>query len=142
MSKKNKNEKVAASQLAPSELVDKSDMPPAEREPRDMREFLGLAAEIAQDTTYVRNSRWEGSREDFPHEPTLRTCDKYFKDAEGGPLYIDEPVTKADLANCKRKAEALRARGLRYVYIDRGPRGIDPDIEDVMAQLEDTRGVA
>jgi hypothetical protein len=146
MAKKNPHDKVAAAQIGPSEIVDKGDMPAAEREPSDAREFLGLSAEIAQDTIYVRNSRWDGAREDFPHEPRLRTCGKYFAGAVGGPLYIDEPVTKRDVSDCKRKAALMRARGLRYVYIHR-INGMDPQPETVLAQLNapaesEQRGVA
>lgn len=138
---KRKNDQIAATQIAAGDIVDKSDMPAPEREPVDAREFLGLAAEIARDTIHIRNSRWPGAAEDFPHEPALRTCGKFFRDAEGGPLYMDEPVTKGEVEHCKRKADKLRARGLRYVYIHR-INGIDPSIDSVLEQLGDLRGVA
>lgn len=142
MSKNKKNPQIAATQVGPSELIAPSDLsPPEHPEPRDVREFLGLSAELAQDTLYIRSSRWPGATEDFPHEPDLRTCEEFFKDAVGGPLYIDKPVTKGEVANCLRKAAAMRARGIRYVYIFR-LNGIDPSIESVLAQLGDVRGVA
>lgn len=143
MSRSKKNEKIAATQLPPTSAVQALPQPPRELpEPRDMVEYLGLAAEVAESVVYVRNSRWPGAAEDFPHEPALRTCDKYFREAKGGPLYIDEPVTRADVAACRRKATALAARGFRYVYIDRGPSGLDPSVESVLAQLGGERGVA
>jgi hypothetical protein len=142
---KHKNDKVAVAQVAPSEVVDKGDMPAPDREPRDMKEFLGLSAEIAQDTVYVRNCRWPGGAEDFPHVPLMRTCNKFFAGADGGPLYIDEPVTAREADACRVKQRAMHKRGLRHVFIYRGAKGLDPSVEDVLSQLKGMgaeRGVA
>lgn len=100
-------------------------------EPRNMMRFLGIAAEVAQDTTYIRNTRIPNPMKHFPNDPLKRTVDKYFRDAVGGPLYIDEPTTALDIKYCEEKAKVMRIERARYAYI-----APDMDIGDVRAQLE------
>lgn len=107
-------------------------------EPRDMQEFLGLAAQVAKDTDYVRNTRWQNAMVHFPVDPLMRTVEKYFKHAKGGPLFVDTPQTLKEVEDCKVKAMAMAKEGLRYCYI-----APEMELEDVTAQLEEkTLGLA
>lgn len=135
--KKDPKNPVAASQLKAPELTDKASMP-KEQKGFDVKQYLGLSAQVAQDTTYIRNTRYPNAAKHFPVDPIMRTVDKYFRDAVGGPLYLDEPQTELDIARCKKKAEVMRIERLRYAYI-----APDMELEDVLAQLEEgSRGVA
>ena len=127
-----RNNSVAASQLpAQSIILNKASTPNKELpEPRSRRSFLGMSADVAQDDHYIRNTRIPNSLKWFPVDPLLRTVDKYFPYAVGGPLYIDEPKSNAEIEQCLKKAEALKAEGARYAYI-----GPDMELDDVLVQL-------
>jgi hypothetical protein len=138
MAKKHKDPMIAAAHVAPADFTGASTAEKPARElpePRDMNEYLGLSAEVAGSTTCSRNARWPEARDDFPHDPLLRTCDKHFAFAVGGALFIDEPKTRRDLESCLKKAPKLREHGHRYVYIDR-TRTDEPTPDQVLAQLE------
>lgn len=90
---------------------------PREKKGFDQRAYLGVAAEVAQDTVYMSHTRWTNADKHFPHDPLLRTVDRYFPHAVGGPLHVDQPTTAQDVENCKRKAEAMKSEGLRYCYV-------------------------
>jgi hypothetical protein len=123
-----KNTEIHARALGPSELVESA---PREHVDRNTAEYIGMAAEIAKDTIYVRNTRWEGAEKHFPTDPDMRTVDKFFQYAAGGPLHVDSPETKGEVARCEKKATAMKLEGLRYCYI-----GPDMSIDDVRAQLD------
>lgn len=80
---------------------------------------LTTATKIAESEIYMRNYQWQGAREDFPHEPTLRCVDKYYPYAVGGPLLVDEPNHPREIEASKRKAEILKKRGYRFLYLTR-----------------------
>ena len=129
---------MAAKQIGPagSCLNPEADLP--NKEPMDGRKYLGLAGDVAQDVVYVRNTRFPNGYLHFPVEPLMRTVDKFFPQAVDGPLYIDEPVSKREIADCKRKAAAMKLEKLRYAYI-----APEMTLEDILKQLEeDHRGVA
>jgi hypothetical protein len=105
---------------------------PKERQPRDMAEYIGLAAEVAQDTVYVRNTHWDGAEKFFETEPLMKTVDKWFPYAVGGPLYVDSPTSKSEERDCIRKAEAMKKLGYRYCYI-----GENMDLDEVQSQLKE-----
>lgn len=141
MPRHKKNPEVAAIQLKPTEIIHSQkelrttqELP----EPRDMKAYLGLSAEVAQDTIYTRNTRTPNGMVYFPTEPIMRTIDKFFIGAVGGPLYIDEPQTETDIKRCLRKVPMMKEQGHRYCYITP-----EMDLEEVLIQLEgDHRGVA
>lgn len=124
MAKKIKNEKVAATQLRSSEL---SHERISEKGTFNHEQYLGVTAKIAGTTICNRNWKFKNCDKHFPVEPLLRTVDKYYPGAKGGPLYADEPVTEEDEKDCVRKAKALKSEGLRYIWVktnDDGTREI------------------
>lgn len=105
---------------------------------KDQKELLGMSAEIANDFMYVRNTRIPNAVKNYPYTPHMRTVTKFFKEAEGGPLYIDEPTSDREVQECKHKALIMAKEGVRYCYIAK-----DMELSQVMAQLEEgARGVA
>lgn len=122
---------VAASQLSPTSHFQAEDHDEPTGKLFDRAEYLGLSAQVAQDTNCTRNTRLPNGSEYFPVHPAKRTIDKYFQFAKGGPLYIDEPITKGDEAVCLEKAVIMKKMGLRYCYI-----GSEMELGDVLAQLE------
>lgn len=135
MGRPRKNPLIAATQITAPQEGKPKEWP----ERKDVRELLGLSAEVAGDMFYIRNTRIPNAATHFPTDPLKRTVDKYFGDAKGGPLYIDEPVTESDIEICKEKAAAMAKEGVRYAYI-----APDMELKDVLAQLEPEaeRGVA
>jgi hypothetical protein len=84
---------------------------------QDPKREIGLAAQVAGVTTYVRNWRLPKAQTHFPFNPEMRTVDKYFQFAKGGPLYVDEPTTEGDIEKCKKKAQVAKIEGIRYCYV-------------------------
>lgn len=96
----------------------------------EARKDLHTRAErLAGDRICQMNWRWPEAAEDFIDEPWLRCVRKYFRDAEGGPLLIDEPTTPEELVRCERKAVKLRARGYRYAILRFGATEADDIME-------------
>lgn len=110
---------------------------PKELKGYDAAAFLGLAAKLAQDTQYTGNWRIPNALKHFPTDPILRTVEKYFPYAVGGPIYIDEPTDDVELEQCQKKAIALHEEGMRYFIITREMH--DMEEHDALEQL---RGVA
>lgn len=125
--KKYQNENVAMVVVHP-ESEDK----PIEREPRDVNKFLGVAAQLAKSTVYCGNWKFKNAEKHFPHAPLMRTVDKYFPYANGGPLFVDQPVTEQDETACQKKAKAMKQEGQRYVYITK-----DMNLEDALVQMKE-----
>jgi hypothetical protein len=124
-----KNASIAATQIKGSEIVVEKGK---EQKQFDQRKYLGIAAEVAQDTVYMSNTRWDNAEKHFPVDPLLRTTDKYFPYAAGGALYIDQPSTAGEVRECKRKAEAMRKEGLRYCYVPPFLDVTDGEYEDAL----------
>ena len=89
------------------------------------RNMFSLAERVAGDTYFHRNYYFEGSRDAFKEEPDLQTVDRFFPYADGGPLYVDEPMTEFDEDNCEIKKEYMRANKFRYLVIKRGMNELD-----------------
>lgn len=96
---------------------------------------IGLAAQVAGSTTYVRNWKIPRAREHFPFDPLMRSVDKYFQFAKGGPLFVDEPKTPADIERCKQKAKVAAKEGIRYCYVTLGMK-IDEARKQIVEQAK------
>lgn len=107
---------------------------PKELKGFDAAVFLGLAAKLAKDTQYTGNWRIPNALKHFPADPILRTVEKYFPYAEGGPIYVDEPTDNIELAQCQRKAIALHEEGMRYFIITREMH--DMEEHEALAKLQ------
>jgi hypothetical protein len=102
-----------------------------------------VAGQLAGGSLYCRNYKFKNALEHFPIDPQLRCVTKFFQFAKEGPLYVDELVSSKDdeknrareLAIVKRKAAALKAEGLRYVYITK-----EMTLDDAKAQLYSFEG--
>ncbi len=84
-----------------------------------------LAERIAQSKIYMGNWCWDIEREHFKDAPRLRTVDKFYPYAQGGPLLVDEPRSAYEVEECKRKAVVLKSLGMRYAYLTLGMQDID-----------------
>ena len=128
MGRPRKNTEIAATQLKPTNQAGTH-----RREPDtlDREALLGLSAKIAGNTICNRNWPYRNARKHFEISPLLRTVDKFYPWADGGPLYVDEPVTAQDEKECALKAVALKSEGLRYLVIKK-----DMTEVEARAQLE------
>lgn len=88
------------------------------------RQFKSLAERVAGDQLFYRNYYYPGSSSHFK-EDHMRCVDKYFPYAEGGGLYIDEPMLPHEEADCEKKRAAMKMLGLRYLIIKRNMNELD-----------------
>jgi len=90
------------------------------------------AERLARDNYCVMNWKWQGSETAFPDEPWLRTVEKYYPNAQGGPLLIDEPLLPEDIKTCERKRPYLEKQGYCYVVLE-------PNVDEFKDQEELTK---
>lgn len=85
------------------------------------KDLRSRAERLAGDRICVLNWRFPEAANVFPTEPWMRTVSKYFRDASGGPLMVDEPELPHQVERCKRKLPILRElgkkHGFRYVVL-------------------------
>lgn len=97
---------------------------------------LKSRAEILSGHNYcIQNWKFKGAEEAFPNEPWLRCVGKYYPEAIGGPLLIDEPTSLEQMKQCERKRKYLA--GLGYSYLILKPE-VNPS--DDQLELERCRG--
>lgn len=95
-----------------------------------------ISEKIAESRVLFRSWKNDGLKAAFPHERRLWTTEKYYPDAKGGPLYIDEPQGTQEVAECERKREVMKKLGHRYLVIRVGT-----DLFAAMQQLGLAHGV-
>lgn len=85
------------------------------------RDLLSLTDRLAGDRFYYRNHYYAGGDAAFPGRDNekLRRVDKYYPNAQGGPLFIDEPRFPSEIALCEKKKAILESQGVRYMILDR-----------------------
>lgn len=88
------------------------------------RHLRSLAERVAGDQLFYRNYYYPGSKQEFSQDH-MRTVDRYFPYAEGGPLYVDEPMMPHEEEDCEKKRAAMKRLGLRYLVIKRGMTEVD-----------------
>ena len=83
------------------------------------KELASLAERVANDNFFYVNYYFEGGKSFFPQEPDLQKVKRFFPYAEGGPLFVDEPMLEAEEKACELKKEAMKKLGHRYLVIKR-----------------------
>jgi hypothetical protein len=95
------------------------------------KEWRSLAEELAKDKLYYKNHYYPGNKEFMRDHPRMRFVDRYFPYAKGGPLYVDEPMDKDEIALCEKKRDFMKEHKLRYVIIE--PKA---EFQSLFEQLE------
>jgi hypothetical protein len=92
-----------------SEALDKPNKNP-------VKHHACLASDIAGSPLTVKNWRIPGAFELFPNAPSFRQVDKFYHHAPGGPLAVDDCISReaADRATGIKKLLCQRA-GIRYL---------------------------
>lgn len=87
---------------------------------------------IAQDQLFIRNVKYSGADEDYPHEHQglFRFVSKIYPNAKGGPLYVDEPKNPNEIHRAWDRHEKMVARNLRHVIFEK-----DTSYEHLLEQL-------
>lgn len=80
--------------------------------------FIATSDQLAESHDFIRNWKWPGSDELFPNDPDMRLVDKYYMNAKGGPLLVDEPRGKQEVDLAYKKQKVLKARGFRHLVIE------------------------
>lgn len=129
MSTTQRNSKVKAGVLNAG-----TDQMETEKDARELRMKKRLARDsqftrptdiIAQDFFCLRNQPIPKGKELFPAEWKMQFVDLFYPYAQGGPLYIDMPLTTHEVALCERKMVELRKREFRYTYIKNNENASD-----------------
>lgn len=94
---------------------------------RKHRCYSDLAAD---DTLHYVDHYWPNALKLFPHDRGMNLCDKFYPNAVGGPLWIDEESNN-ESRDFKHKKEVMKEQGLRYIVIMRGYR--ESDILELVA---------
>lgn len=79
--------------------------------------WRSLAERVAYHRLYERNKHVGLLKIAHPHRPHLWTTDLFFPYADGGPLFIDEPVMPPDVAESEMKTDVMKKNGLRFLII-------------------------
>lgn len=75
------------------------------------------AEKLAGSKIWIRNFTVQALMNAFKEEPKLWHVSRYFPQAEGGPLYVDEVMGHHDLPKAKRKQVAMEKAGLRFLVL-------------------------
>ena len=81
------------------------------------KELRTVADKLAGDREIRKNKIIDAIRVQYPDKAYLWHIEKYYPYAEGGPLYIDEPVKEWELQECAEKVPLMKKLGLRYVVL-------------------------
>lgn len=86
----------------------------------DLRnEFRTLAEQVAQSKDVIGNWKIPNADKLFPVDIDSRFVDKYFPNAKGGPLYVDEPTTEVKMVKAYEKQKHLKKMGHRSIVIEK-----------------------
>ena len=85
---------------------------------------------IAKDFQFTKSYHVPKLKELYPSQPWRWKVDYFYPNAEGGALYIDEPVSLFDEAELTEKKRFLRALGFRYVILGPG-RSYEQDLMEL-----------
>jgi hypothetical protein len=83
--------------------------------------FSKLADQLAEHNVFFRNWVFPvsvGLKADPNYK--MNTNDLYYPYSPKGPLFIDMPITAADIAICEKKKLLLKDSGIRYLFIKPG----------------------
>ena len=94
-------------------------------------ELVSLSDRVAKSNVWFGNWKFPGADLAFPQHPWLRTVDKYYPQADGGPVCFDEiGDNDIEMSKCVAKKKKINAAGIRYVIIDS-----KTDLESAFRQL-------
>lgn len=96
------------------------------------QQFLYPIERVTLDHTVIRNVKYPGADQDYPEDQhaLFRFVSKYYPNAQGGPLYVDEPRNENEIYRAHERQAKMKARKLRHVVVDS-----DSTYEDLMMQL-------
>src|SRR6185295_16506189 len=79
------------------------------------KQFLYPVEKITEDHLFIRNVKYPGANEDFPCEQhaLFRFVSKYYPNAKGGPIYVDEPRNTVEADRAWQRHDKMRERNLR-----------------------------
>lgn len=82
--------------------------------------FVTVSDQIAESKIFYRNWKWPKCYEVFPNSlhAAKRFVTKYYPNAVGGPLYVDEPRTPKEKQDALEKQKILRKQGIRHIIVD------------------------
>jgi hypothetical protein len=94
--------------------------------------LYAIADQVADDVLYYRNEYVKALETAFPYDKDMMYIDRYYPGAQGGPLYIDSPATRAEEEKCMKKAHVMLEANIRYAFILPGEF-----LEDVLKRIGD-----
>lgn len=96
----------------------------------EMKEKLRSRADLlANDFEFYRNRQIPCLNELYPSMPWKWSVDLFYPNAEGGPLWVDEPNSNEECNALRVREKFLRERGFRYVILDPLKTSVDDEVE-------------
>lgn len=77
-----------------------------------------------------KNYPFPGCMEAFPHQPAMRTCDRYYPAGKNGPVFVDEPMFDEEIKLCEEKAKHIRKSGAKYIILTK-----ETDLHSALEQI-------
>lgn len=79
--------------------------------------FASMAERVAKSPIYHLNYKIPHAEKHYPIDIESRFVSKFFPYAQGGPLYVDEPLTENQMIKAYDKQKLLKGMGLRSIVI-------------------------
>ena len=94
---------------------------------REIVKSNSIYDKIAGDTFYYLNYYYAGGKEKYPHDHQehMRRVSRFYPNAIGGAILMDEMRYPGDAADFAEKAKIMKQFGFRYVIIDRSKKESD-----------------
>lgn len=97
------------------------------------RQVTSPIEELVGDTSGMEVTvKFKGADEAYPDtiHARFRYCSSYYPNAEGGPLYVDQPRNEGEIYRAYERQKVMKKLGLRHVIIER-----DSTLEHMLEQL-------
>jgi hypothetical protein len=100
------------------------------------QKFTNLADQLAQSHYTCRNCKFPGSEQIYtdPLQSSMKFVTKFYANAKGGPLYVDEPMTEKQMLEAYERHKVMLKLNLRHIVIEK-----DSTLEDLYEDLETQR---
>lgn len=96
------------------------------------QEFIYPIERITQDKTVIRNVKFPGADEAYPHahQALMRFCTSFYPNAKGGPIYVDEPKNDQEIHRAYERHKVMMKNKIRHLIVEK-----DTTYEHLLEQL-------
>ncbi len=87
----------------------------------EKQEFLYPLERITQSKLCFRKEKFPGADDVYPepHQALYRFVSKFYPNAVGGPLYVDEPQNELEIHRAYERQKVMKKLKLRYLIVEK-----------------------